>query len=296
MRLIKQETLMKKDLLVKWAALCALISLIALPAAAQEKCWSKENQFLERGTYTTIGYLQAKKFCYCVEGFYGYMDIRTKPTPVAAPAYAYTDPFNSSDWSTAEHRTSVRIDMVRCNAAGKWYPTDQDYYREGLEVVTIPETPETTVEQTVETMETVPETTVTREETPAMPARLTTTTETAPPAGGWTIQWIIPLLLLVAGSVVLLAAAAGAYLYLKNKKKKAVVKAEPVKAETIKVETFKAESVKPETVKAEAVEQEKASNAEYEQQKKKVEEIKDQSIKTLDDYAAYKMPDRKSVV
>ena len=267
---------MKKELLMKWTALCVLALLIALPVSAQqEKCWSKEYQFLERGTSTTIGYLQVKKFCYCVDGFYGYMDFRTRSTQAPLPAYAYADATNSSDWSVKEHDTSVRVYTVRCSATGKWNNTDQDYYYlQESNMVGIPEMPETTVQETlgetVETMETASDTTNSQEEMPAMPSIYTTTTETIPPASGWpmpSMASIVVILLILAGlgAVLLMIAAAAAYLYLRNKKKKAV----------IQVET---------------AEKEKAAYDVYEQQKKKVQEVKDECIKTLDDYSTYKIP------
>lgn len=82
-------------------------------------CWSKDFQYLYRKNS------QAKKFCKCSQGTYGYNSYSRKQ--IKATIYYYLDAKDNENWEVSS-RTSYRpIYEVTCSD-GEVYSTNQDYY------------------------------------------------------------------------------------------------------------------------------------------------------------------------
>ena len=86
----------------------------------QTKCWSASNQYLQ------TSFSQARKFCKCVQGTYGYSRLSYQSKSVIA--YRYVDTSNNENWQTASYSTSLPTYKVQCTG-GNWYNTNVDYYR-----------------------------------------------------------------------------------------------------------------------------------------------------------------------
>lgn len=87
--------------------------------AATVKCWSGTNQYLYRASD------QAKKFCECAQGSYGYKSydyIWGRKT-----AYKYLDAGNNENWTVSSLASNSPIYQVKC-ADNTLYSTNKDYY------------------------------------------------------------------------------------------------------------------------------------------------------------------------
>jgi hypothetical protein len=82
-----------------------------------DNCWSAFNKFLYKNSN------QAKKFCKCATGTYGYRAYSSKGM---GTAYKYTDTANNNVWTTAGI-FSGSVYRVQC-PDGKYYYTNQNYY------------------------------------------------------------------------------------------------------------------------------------------------------------------------
>ena len=83
------------------------------------KCWSADYGYL----YRSNG--QAKKFCKCASGIYGYS--RYKYNRSIKTVYKYIDTTDDTDWDVTSLSSYGPIYSVTCND-GKAYPTNGDYY------------------------------------------------------------------------------------------------------------------------------------------------------------------------
>ena len=88
--------------------------------SAPVKCWSAGNQFL----YTSSD--QAKKFCLCASGTYGYQSY-TQASGIKT-SYGYTNDENNNKWAVKSYISTRPINGVKCSN-GQTYSTNQDYYR-----------------------------------------------------------------------------------------------------------------------------------------------------------------------
>ncbi|MCX6759587.1 MAG: S8 family serine peptidase [Candidatus Nealsonbacteria bacterium] len=96
---------------------CAYDQKCETPPAV--KCWSGINKYLYRAV------TQAKKFCKCASGIYGYKSYTSKI--LKATVYKYVDTGNNGIWNVTPISSNLPISQVTCTD-GKAYPTNQDYY------------------------------------------------------------------------------------------------------------------------------------------------------------------------
>ena len=82
-------------------------------------CWSASNRYLYRQAS------QAKKFCKCAQGDYGYKSYTYSLGKVIV--YYYADSGNNENWSVSSRTSNLPIVSVRCGD-GFDYPTDKDYF------------------------------------------------------------------------------------------------------------------------------------------------------------------------
>lgn len=82
-------------------------------------CWSGTNQYLYRASN------QAKKFCKCAQGSYGYKTYKT--IWAAKKVWQYTDTTDNENWAVTSLSFRGPITSVTC-ADSKAYLTNQDYY------------------------------------------------------------------------------------------------------------------------------------------------------------------------
>jgi hypothetical protein len=82
-------------------------------------CWSGSNQYLYRNNN------QARKFCKCAQGTYGYKSYSYKFG--RATVYKYIDAGDNENWSVTSTSSYLPVYQVTC-ADGKVYPTNKDYY------------------------------------------------------------------------------------------------------------------------------------------------------------------------
>lgn len=88
--------------------------------APEVMCWSGSNQYLYRNNS------QAKKFCKCAEGTYGYNNYRY--SWIRTTVYSYTDSSNNENWNVTSRSSFYRpINSVTCSD-GVAYPTNQNYF------------------------------------------------------------------------------------------------------------------------------------------------------------------------
>lgn len=83
------------------------------------KCWTAEYKYLYKN------YNQAKKFCKCAQGTYGYK--RYNSIGGTKTTYQYIDTGNNENWAVTSRSSSNPVYKVQC-ANGNWYNTNQDYY------------------------------------------------------------------------------------------------------------------------------------------------------------------------
>jgi serine protease len=93
------------------------IGIAACPTAV--KCWSGTNLYLYRATD------QAKKFCKCAQGSYGYNSYKYNRS--IKTVYKYTDTADNTIWDVTSLSAYGPISSVTCTD-GKAYPTNLDYY------------------------------------------------------------------------------------------------------------------------------------------------------------------------
>jgi len=84
------------------------------------KCWSATYQYLYRNAN------QAKKFCKCAQGNYGYKSYSS--TIGTKTVYYYLDTGNNNNWAVSLRSSSFPIYQVKCTD-NKWYSTNKDYFR-----------------------------------------------------------------------------------------------------------------------------------------------------------------------
>jgi serine protease len=82
-------------------------------------CWSGSNQYLYRNN------AQAKKFCKCASGIYGYESYNYKF--VRATVYKYVDTGDNENWEVTSTSSYLPVYQVTCTD-GKAYPTNQNYF------------------------------------------------------------------------------------------------------------------------------------------------------------------------
>jgi hypothetical protein len=83
------------------------------------KCWSAEYQYLYKSSS------QAKKFCKCAQGTYGYNSYSY--TWGRKTVYQYIDSGDNENWEVTSKTSNLPVDKVTCKD-GKEYSTKQDYY------------------------------------------------------------------------------------------------------------------------------------------------------------------------
>jgi hypothetical protein len=83
------------------------------------KCWSGTNLYLYRATD------QAKKFCKCAQGSYGYNSYKYNRS--IKTVYKYTDTTDNTNWDVTSVSSYGPIYSVTCTD-GKAYSTAQDYF------------------------------------------------------------------------------------------------------------------------------------------------------------------------
>ena len=87
--------------------------------AVAVKCWSGTNLYLYRAAD------QAKKFCKCAQGSYGYKSYKyNRSTKIV---YQYLDTTDDTTWDVTSLSSSGPVYSVTCTD-GKAYPTNLDYY------------------------------------------------------------------------------------------------------------------------------------------------------------------------
>jgi subtilisin family serine protease len=84
------------------------------------KCWSGTYQYL------LMDINQAKKFCKCAQGTYGYKSYNTVSR--TKTAYYYVDSGDNVNWAVSSKSTRSPINQVKCSNSQN-YPTNRDYYR-----------------------------------------------------------------------------------------------------------------------------------------------------------------------
>jgi len=82
-------------------------------------CWSGSNKYLYRNSS------QAKKFCKCASGIYGYKAYGY--TLGQRTVYYYIDSGDNENWNVASRNSNLPISQVTCSD-GKNYSTAQDYF------------------------------------------------------------------------------------------------------------------------------------------------------------------------
>ena len=98
-------------------------------SAATVKCWSADNQYLNRGDNATSPYVQIQKFCRCAAGTYEYRDFKVKSLVSADKAYMFSDAGENDVYTTVRRDTRSQVYSVKCYSLfGGWYNTDKDYY------------------------------------------------------------------------------------------------------------------------------------------------------------------------
>jgi hypothetical protein len=91
------------------------------PDCATTKCWSASYQYL---LYMNSN--QAKKFCKCAQGTWGYNSY--KYNFASKTTYYYLDSGNNNNWAVSSRSSYILIYQVTCTD-GKAYPTNKDYFR-----------------------------------------------------------------------------------------------------------------------------------------------------------------------
>lgn len=87
--------------------------------AVAVKCWSASNVYLYRASD------QARKFCKCAQGNYGYSSYSY--TLGQKIVYQYVDPSNNENWAVSSRASNLPVYRVKCTD-GNWYDTNKDYY------------------------------------------------------------------------------------------------------------------------------------------------------------------------
>jgi len=87
---------------------------------ATTKCWSASYQYLLRNSD------QAKKFCKCAQGTYGYNSYSYNFG--RKTVYYYSDSNDNNNWAVNSMSSFYPIYRVKCTN-GQWYSTNQDYFR-----------------------------------------------------------------------------------------------------------------------------------------------------------------------
>ncbi|MEM3755335.1 MAG: S8 family peptidase [Candidatus Bathyarchaeia archaeon] len=82
-------------------------------------CWSASYQYLYRNSN------QAKKFCKCAMGSYGYQSYSY--SFARKTVYYYLDTGDNENWSTSTRSSNLPVYQVKC-LDGKTYSTNKDYY------------------------------------------------------------------------------------------------------------------------------------------------------------------------
>jgi len=82
-------------------------------------CWNGDYQYLYRNNS------QAKKFCKCAEGTYGYASLSYSWT--RKTVYYYTDSGDNENWGVTSRSSYLPVNSVTCTD-GLAYPTNQNYY------------------------------------------------------------------------------------------------------------------------------------------------------------------------
>lgn len=83
------------------------------------KCWSGSNGYLYKNNN------QAKKFCKCAQGIYGYKSYSY--TWSRKTVYEYLNPGDNENWEVTSSSSYLPVYKVRCTDRN-WYATNQDYY------------------------------------------------------------------------------------------------------------------------------------------------------------------------
>ncbi|MFH1210988.1 MAG: S8 family peptidase [archaeon] len=83
------------------------------------KCWAGSNQYLYRNTN------QARKFCKCATGTYGYTTYTYLQS--FTKVFRYSDSGNNTNWVTSSSNSYGPVSKVKCTNGGT-YNTNQDYY------------------------------------------------------------------------------------------------------------------------------------------------------------------------
>jgi hypothetical protein len=89
------------------------------PDCIRVKCWSADYQYLYRNAN------QAKKFCKCAQGTYGYKSYSY--TSGRKTVYYYLDTGDNENWAVSSRSAYSPIYQVKCSD-GINYPTNKDYY------------------------------------------------------------------------------------------------------------------------------------------------------------------------
>jgi len=87
--------------------------------SAAQICWSKDNVYLYKNSN------QAKKFCKCAQGTYGYKSYTSKW--LKSTVYKYVNTSNNENWSVTSQNSYSPVYQVTCSD-NKIYPTNEDYY------------------------------------------------------------------------------------------------------------------------------------------------------------------------
>ena len=82
-------------------------------------CWSGSNQYLYNNNN------QAKKFCKCAQGTYGYKSYSSKR--LKSTVYKYQDTGNNENWAVTSQTSYTPVYSVTCTDS-KAYLTNRDYY------------------------------------------------------------------------------------------------------------------------------------------------------------------------
>jgi len=82
-------------------------------------CWSGNYQYLLKDRS------QAKKFCKCAQGTYGYGSYSFNPG--AQMVYKYQDAQDNGNWEVVQVSAKQSVYQVKCTDEN-WYSTNQDYY------------------------------------------------------------------------------------------------------------------------------------------------------------------------
>jgi len=93
------------------------VGLTECPTAVM--CWSGDYQYLYWNNS------QAKKFCKCAQGTYGYNSYNYEW--VRATVWKYVDTGDNENWEVTSRSSNLPVYQVTCTD-GTAYPTNQDYY------------------------------------------------------------------------------------------------------------------------------------------------------------------------